>query len=102
MINCVLGLVADAGEAVQEGTQKVLEGMTKAVTDPANAEKATFVNASGFNHALRGFSVVAFLLCLVFIFASFFNLPYKIPKWVIIAIMILAGIGFVLSFFLGQ
>lgn len=59
MINCILGLVADAGEAVQEGTQKVLEGMTKAVTDPANAEKATFVNA---DTVFKGFLLLALLI----------------------------------------
>lgn len=99
MINCILGLVADADEVVQEGTQKVLEGMTKAVTDPANAEKATFVNVSGFNHVLRGFSVVAFFVCIVYLFSAYFSNSNKIPKWVIIAIMILAVIGFVASLF---
>lgn len=93
MINCILGLVADADEAVQEGTQKVLEGMTKAVTDPANAEKATHVNVSGFNTTLLwGIgSVLAIVSMLILgrIILNKHSLSKKLRKFLVVIALIL-------------
>lgn len=106
MINCVLGLVADADEAVQEGTQKVLEGMTKAVTDPANAEKATHVNVSGFNTTLLWGIGSVLAMISVFIFGCIIlkknNLSEKFRKILVIIDLVLFVLGVIVLFCVKQ
>lgn len=97
MINCILGLVADADEAVQEGTQKVLEGMTKAVTDPANAEKATHVNWFEFIKTFQwGIGMLSTFISL-FIFYITISKRNSLSEKFRKVLMIIASVLFVLG-----
>lgn len=99
MINCILGLVADAGKAVQDITQKAIEGVEKAVTDPANAEKATFVNASEVHDTLKFGSLVVLSITIVYSFGKWKSIS-KIPFLMKLLIILLIAIAIVFWFFL--
>lgn len=53
MLDCVLCVLANVDEAIQDGTKKVIDAMEEAVTDPEMAKKAANVNWGEFIRTLK-------------------------------------------------
>lgn len=99
MINCIFSLVANAGKAVQDVTQKAIEGVENAVTDPANAEKAMHTNWSEVHDTLKFGSLVVLIITIVYSFGKWKSIS-KIPFLMKLLIILLIVITIVVWFFL--